>query len=231
MPTSLFRARLDSALVAFGGWPRRIAALLCLGLAGASLLGDARHRETSTTTVVVAAHDLASGVVLGTSDVRTLRWPSGTAPPAAIRDSATIVGRPIGAAMSTGEPITAARMLDVGIVSALLPGQVAMTLTLPDQGQSSILHAGAMIDLYRAPPTDGLSEAAAGSAGAAAPGSSPASAGSPIATDVRLLAVLPMSERASSDGVSIEVGVDQATASRLAGQLSGLFLATLRPPR
>jgi|GEM_PF-5211774 len=216
------RLRWSSRLAALAGWPRRVAAVLCLALA---LLSACHGHRAATpehrSTVVVALRELPPGTVLAAADLATSRWPDGLVPGSAVRELPSAVGRTVAAAMTRGEPLTAARLLDTGISAALTPGQVALTIGLASGNQAAILQAGALVDVY-----------AAGADGGYSSGSPlPSSAGHRLGTSLRVLAVLPASnDPPGGAGPSLVLAADRSTAARLADALGGQFLASLVPP-
>jgi len=215
------RGRYEATLAFLSGWPRRVLAIICLVLAGlAAVHRPPPTRADSTETVLVAARTLGAGSVLSLSDIRAQKWPRTIMPLSALRNTSEALGRAIGAPMARGEPLTAARMLDMAIASALAPTQVATTIRLPDEGQAAILQPGALIDLYGA-ATDGVI-----SDGRSLSGQMASQA---VAPGARVLAVVTSDHR-NSTGLTVVVAIDRAVASRLANSLSGPFVATLRPP-
>ncbi len=212
------RRRLTGALTVLAGWPRRAAALLCLALALFSVLtSHAPPSAAHLSPVIVSARSLRPGTVLSAADVAAAVWPDPAVPAAVVSHLSDAVGHVLGAAMTRGEPVTAARLLDTGISAALAPGQVALTVSLSSGDQAAILQAGAVIDLYVA-------------AAATIIDGSPVSSGSGrrLATNVRVLAVLP----AATDGgaSSLVIAADAPTVSRLADRPAGQFVASLVPP-
>ncbi|MEO7261330.1 MAG: SAF domain-containing protein [Jatrophihabitantaceae bacterium] len=217
------RLRLAGSLSALAGWPRRVAALLCLALAVLSALSSpATPSSAQRSAVLVTSKPLPPGTVLAATDLATVLWPQELVPSAAVRRLSDALGHTVGAAMSRGEPLTAARMLDTGISAALAPGQVALTISLAGGNQAAILQAGALIDLYAA------------GADAALIGGSPLPSGSErrLGASLRVLAVLPPSTDPTGDsgGPSLVIAADRATAARLADRPAGQFLASLVPP-
>jgi Flp pilus assembly protein CpaB len=224
MVSSRVRAPFLLGIVpSLAGWPRRLAALLCLTLAVLSALTSLHSRSSAQLEariqVVLTAHSLPAGTVLTHADLKLVQWPASWVPPDALASTGAALGHRIGAAMSAREPLTANRMLDGSITGSLKAGQVAVSITLPDLGQAAILSAGAVIDLW-----------AANDAGVIADGQrvSRGTPGRVIATAVRVLLVLLPSEHASSSGLTVVLAVDRSAASRLANQPSGTLLATLR---
>jgi Flp pilus assembly protein CpaB len=219
MVVSPFRLRWPGLLDAFAGWPRRVAASLCLALAVLSAVTSHGKSSVRQSPVVVSARPLLPGAVLTAADLRSVLWPTATVPAAAILRLSDAVGHTVGAAMTRGEPVTIARLLDTGMASALGPGQVALTVTLAGNNQAAILRSGAVIDLYtpagEAVLADGRPLAANGS-------------GHRLATNIRVLAVLPPSE--DGPGSSLVIAADRTTAARLADRPAGPLLASLVPP-
>ena len=169
----------------------------------------------------MAVRALRPGTVLAAADLGAVRWPDGLVPGSAVRDLSHAVGRTVAAAMTRGEPLTTARLLDTGISAALQPGQVAPTITLADGGQAAILQAGALVDVY-----------AAGAEATYVSGSPlPSGTSRRLGTGLRVLAVLPASnDPPGSAGPSLVLAADRSTAARLADVPSGQFLASLVPP-
>lgn len=205
------------------GWPRRVAAVLCLLLAAVSALGRpespvSQHRSP----IVVTAKQVGPGTVLAASDLVTVGWPDELLPSGAVTRAADALGHTVAAAMTRGEPVTAARLLDTGISAALHPGQVALTIGLASGEQAAILQAGALVDLY-----------AAGSDSALVAGSPPPSGtGRLLGSNLRVLAVLPTQAEpaAAASGPSLVIAADRSTAARFADHPAGQFLASLVPP-
>jgi pilus assembly protein CpaB len=220
------RFRTNSMLTALSGWPRRVAALICLILAAAAaLIGPEPGRADSierTASVLIAARGLTAGSVLAATDVRLSSWPISLVPAGTITNRKDAIGRTIGAAMARGEPMTVSRLLDTSIASALTAGQVAVTITLRDGGQGAILAPGARIDLYGASDSLLIADGK--------PLTSSASSGRQLATAARVLAVVAQPQ-SSGGGLTIVVATDRSAAARLANQPTDTLLATLRPSR
>jgi pilus assembly protein CpaB len=221
---ALIPPRFAGSLSFLAGWPRRIAALLCLALALLSAVtSHAPPAMGRTSAVVVTAKPLRPGTVLAATDLAAVLWPAAIVPAAAVLRLSDAVGHTVGAAMTRGEPLTAARLLDTGISAALAPGQVALTIGLAGGNQAAILQAGALVDLYAASPDTALVEGR------------PVPAGVPsrrLGTDVRVLSVLPAPGGGTLDstGASLVIAADRTTAARLADRPAGQFLASLVPP-
>ena len=218
------RARCTAALYALAGWPRWLAAGLCLIAAAVAALGSAtRSGPPPSSTIVVAARDLPAGHLLVPADLRMVRWPDSALPRDPMPSQAGAIGQRTAQQLFRGEPMSSAALLDPAVVSALAAGQVAASVTLAGRDQGALVHRGAVIDLY--PASDqGLV------------GGSPLPAtGHAIAEHVRVLAVLPDSAppadgTGQSAGLTVLIATDRQTAGRLAAHLATTFLATLVPP-
>ena len=219
MVVTPFRLSLSGPLGAFGGWPRRVAASLCLVLALWSALTSHTRPAGRQATVIVSARPLLPGTVLAAADLRPALWPVATVPAAAVIRLSDAIGHTVGAAMSPGEPITAARLLDTGITAALAPGQVAVTVSLAGGNQAAILRSGAVVDLYTTVAEAVLVE------GSPLPSTG---SGHRLATNIKVLAVLPPTD--NSGGSSLVIATDRATAARLSDRPATPLLASLVPP-
>jgi len=222
MVSSPIRARLEPIPTFLAGWPRRLAAVLCLALAALSAFGsDGRASSVDGVAVVVAARDLPAGTSPRLSDLRVARWPSALVPAGTIGEVAALANRSIAGPIARGEPVTQVRLLDTSLTASLRPGEVAATISLPGRAQAAILHPGTRIDVYMLPSASVLADGKPVSATAS---------GRLVASDVRVLAVLADPDKTGQDDLSIVITADRVTASHLANQPSGPFLATLRPP-
>lgn len=216
-------SRFAGHLSFLAGWPRRIAALFCLGLAVLSAISShAAPAVGHTSAVVVTARPLRPGTVLAASDLAAVLWPDAIVPAAAVLRFSDALGHTVASAMTRGEPLTTARLLDTSMSASLAPGQVAVTVGLTGSNQAAILHAGDSVDLYAASSEAALID------GRPLPGST----GRRVGTDVRVLAVLPAPSGATLDGsgASLVIAADRTTAARLADHPTGQFLASLVPP-
>jgi pilus assembly protein CpaB len=199
-----------------GGWPRRLAALTFLALAGVTALP--RHDQavaSDPAPVVITARDLPAGTVLRAADVRLSRWNSSQIPRRAVRSIAQAIGATIAAGMDRGEPITTARIRGPGITTGLTPGLVAVTVTITGPSTLALIRAGDRVDLLAATPAD---------ADAVRPARIVASA-------VRVLAVLtPRSSTADDQSAGLVVAASRAAALSIASVVDGSMTATLRMP-
>jgi pilus assembly protein CpaB len=215
--------RLAGRLTFLAGWPRRIAALLCLALALLSAVTSHAPSAGHTSPVVVTAKPMRPGAVLAATDLALAPWPDALMPTAAVVRLSDALGRTVGAAMTRGEPLTSARLLDTGISAALDPGQVALTIGLAGGNQAAILQAGAVVDLYAATGDTAVIQGQPPPAGVAS---------RRLGVNVRVLAVMPADADAATGGAgpSLVIAADRTTAARLADHPTGQFLASLVPP-
>lgn len=199
-----------------GGWPRRLAALVCLALAGVTALhGHDRAVAADPAPVVITARDLPAGTVLHAGDVRLSRWSPSQIPPRAVRSLDQAIGATIAAGMDRGEPITTARIRGPGITTGLTAGLVAVTVTITGPSTLALIRAGDRVDLLATTPAD---------TGAVRPARVVASA-------VRVLAVLtPRSATADDQSAGLVVAVSRAAALSIASVVDGSMTATLRMP-
>lgn len=199
-----------------GGWPRRVAALVCLALAGLTAL-NAHDRGTAPvpTAVVVAAHDLPAGTVLHAGSVRLSYWNPDQIPPRALRSVGQALGATIAAGMDQGEPVTTARIRGPGVTTGLPAGLVAVTVTITGPNTLALIRAGDRVDLLATTPADtGASKSAR-----------------VVASDVRVLAVLTsLSATTDDQSAGLVVAVSRSTALAIASVADGSMTATVRVP-
>jgi Flp pilus assembly protein CpaB len=97
--------------------------------------------------IVVVAHDLMPGHVLTPSDLVVADWPAELSPGGVVVDPGTLVGKALGAGMSRGEAVTAARIRGPGLLSGARPGLVAAHVRLTDPAMSAVAAPGDHVDL------------------------------------------------------------------------------------
>lgn len=168
--------------------------------------------------VVVVAQDLMAGHVLTRGDLYVADWPTDLSPGEAVDDPGQLVGRALGAGMSRGEPVTAARIRGPGLLAGVRAGQVATHIRLSDPAMAVMATPGDHVDVI-------------------------SSSGKLVAVDVTVLAVdaQPASDSAWSTSAApgqpggVIVAVARDAAVRLAtvdpSSLSDVaFNLVLRPP-
>jgi pilus assembly protein CpaB len=216
LPASTQRAALRWAY-RLGRWPRRLAALICLVLAGLSAITS--HRPVpvpASADVIVAARDIGVGTTLHSSDIRAVRWPLAILPPAALRSGRGAIGSVTSAPMNAGEPITPARLRGNGITTGLSPALVAATVLVANSAAANLIHAGDTVDVLAGMPVDSDSTLPL--------------AARVVASDVRVLAVLDDGEDGGERSPSIVVAVNRPTALALAALGDAAVTVALRAP-
>jgi pilus assembly protein CpaB len=97
--------------------------------------------------IVVVAQDLVAGHVLTRGDLAVTDWPLDLSPQSAVADPVTLVGRALGAGMSRGEPVTAARVRGPGLLAGVRTGLVAAHVRLADPAMAAMANPGDHVDL------------------------------------------------------------------------------------
>lgn len=127
---------------------RRSLAALCAGAAVLGLVGVARSPERGRlVAVVVAARPLAVGEVATPDAVRTVLYPADLVPDDAAHQPAQVLGRPVTAALSAGEPVTTRRVRPDSVLAGQPMDLVAFHVTIPDARAVSMVRPGDRIDL------------------------------------------------------------------------------------
>lgn len=160
--------------------------------------------------IVVAAQDLMPGHVLTRGDLGVADWPEELTPGGSVADPAALVGRALGAGMSRGEAVTAARIRGPGLLAGSRSGLVAAHVRLADPAMATMTEPGDHVDLI-------------------------SSGGQVVAADVVVLAVdagsvgsggwSPTAGSGQPDGVVVAVASDDAVRLATADP-SGLSDAT-----
>ena len=154
---------------------RRLLAALLTAVAVASGIHAAAAPPPARVGVVVAAHDLAAGTVIGADDLTEARFAPGTTPSGLEPSPA---GRILAAPLRAGEPVTDVRLVG-RTLAASYPGLTAVPVRLPDAGMAGLLRVGDRIDLVAADPQgSGASVVAAGVPVLALPADAPQDVGS-----------------------------------------------------
>lgn len=145
--------------------------------------------------VVVAAHDLAGGTVIGADDVQTVQMPPEVVPAGALSAEGAALGAGVAAPMREGEPLTDRRVIGATLVAGYPPGTVASPVRIADADVVALLRPGDRIDLYA--PTGDRGPAAR------------------LVTDAVVM-MLPRAGEASRDGALVVLAVSQAEAAEIA---------------
>jgi pilus assembly protein CpaB len=113
-----------------------IAGYAALQLASSRPQQQAPAGPTSTFQVVVAAHDLPVGSILGEEDLRTINWPDEVVPEGYARQIPDVIGRGVIQPMRTNEPVLMSKLFDRGAgggLPILIPeGMRAVALRVDD---------------------------------------------------------------------------------------------------
>lgn len=177
---------------------RRPLAALCAGLAVLLGLGALRA-EPPGRTVVVAAHDIASGAALTAADLRRVRLPLDAVPDHSSTRASDVVGRTAAGPMRAGEVLTDRRVVGADRMSGYPAGTVLATVRLADADALSSLRVGDAVDVVAIDPE----------------GTDPKGAGAEVvARDVEIV-TLPQADD-EAGGVPVGVATDEDTALRLA---------------
>lgn len=147
---SLRRSRLPLLLARHR---RGVVALLLSVAAGAAVLALAPPAPP-TVSVLVAAHDLAAGVMLAPADVRVSALSEHMVPSGALVAPGDTVGRVLAAPVRAGEPLTDVRLVGPALLRSLPDGQVGAPLQLADADVAALLRPGDLVDVVAAPPHD-----------------------------------------------------------------------------
>jgi pilus assembly protein CpaB len=97
--------------------------------------------------IVVVAQDLMPGHVLTRGDLAVADWPTDLSPGGTIADPAALVGKVLGAGMSRGEAVTAARVRGPGLLAGARAGLVAAHVRLADPAMAAMTAPGDHVDL------------------------------------------------------------------------------------
>jgi len=192
---------------------RRFAAAFLLAAAVVSGLVAAAPSHPHLATLVVAAHDLAAGRILGPSDVALAQVPAAARPDGAASDPAALVGRSVASAVRRGEPITDVRLVGPGLLVGAR-GVVAAPVRLADAATAALVRPGDLVDVLAA-----SGSAAPDGSGYASTGSGPSAPTARLVADAaRVLAVPPLSDgQLAADGALVVLAVSPTTATVLAG--------------
>ncbi|MEO6471381.1 MAG: SAF domain-containing protein [Aeromicrobium sp.] len=135
---------------------RRILAAAFAGLAMLFALGALRP-STSGVSVVVARHDLKSGAVIASGDLRTAFIPAGVKPSHSWASPDTLIGRRAAGPLRKGEVLTDFRLLEPGLLRGYAEGLVLSTIRVADPTQLTSLRVGDRVNIVSSDP-DGEAE-------------------------------------------------------------------------
>ncbi|MFT3874115.1 MAG: SAF domain-containing protein [Nocardioides sp.] len=162
---------------------RRLLATMLVAVATLGVLRTVAPPPPQTRLVSVAAHDLAAGTVLSSSDLRTVDLPAGLLVGHLVGDP---VGRTLASPLRQGEPVTDVRVTGVGLATGY-PGQVVLPVRFPDAAAVALLRPGMQIDVL----AGGADQLVASNATVVTLPPEPAAAGQPTAGRLVVLAAAP----------------------------------------
>jgi Flp pilus assembly protein CpaB len=209
---------------------RRPLAALFAGLSVLLALAALRPAPTAsvasgrTRSVLVAAHDLTAGQVLGDGDVRTASYPVALVPDGAVSAGDSPTGRRLVLPVRAGEPLTDVRFLADGLLERLSgPDSVAAPVRIADSGEVALVRPGNRVDVLAAQASDASSSQPGSGAGSRARAIT-------IAAGAVVLSVPTAAAATITDGGLVVLAVPAQTARALAGAASADRLSlVLRP--
>ena len=135
-------------------WRRRVlrggVAAACAAPAVVGVVSIARQPGEPVVPVVVASRPLAVGEVVTAASVRLVAWPRRLVPPGAAQDLAEVVGRPLASPVGLGETVNQSRFNAHSLLAGRPAGEVAVHVTVADDGAVSMVTSGDRIDLLGA---------------------------------------------------------------------------------
>ncbi len=130
---------------------RRLLAAVCVGAAVLAGLQAAAPPPPDTVAVWTAAHDLPSGALLQAGDLTRVDYPPQAVPTGVVSDPRPVLGRPLAAPLSRGEPLTGLRLLGRGLLRGY-PGRAAVPLRVTDAATVELLRVGDRVSFVVADP-------------------------------------------------------------------------------
>lgn len=129
---------------------RRCLAAACAVAAVVGTVSAVRAPGEPLVPVVVAARPLAVGEVVTAASVRLVSWPRRLVPQGAAQDLAAVVGRPLASPVGPGESVTLSRFNAHSLLAGRPSGEVAVHVSVADDGAVSMVTSGDRIDLLAA---------------------------------------------------------------------------------
>ena len=189
-------------------WHRRKLAVVAAMAAVLTAVAAAAPTGPSTSPVVRATSDLASGSIVRAGDITVSAVAEDALPHGALADPADVLGRRVSGPVADGQILAARHLLSTPSRSET--GQVIAPLRLADQEVAALLQPGALIDVVAADTEGGGAEV--------------------IASGVKVLTVPPppSDEGArTADGALVLIDVDTKTAALLVGAAASTKLSVL----
>jgi Flp pilus assembly protein CpaB len=138
------------------GWHRRLLAAALAALAVTLAISAARPEPAPTVAVLVAAHDIAAGVVVVADDVRAVQRPADTLPVGALTAPASAVDRTVAVPVRSGEVLTDVRFTGGDLLAGFGPDVVAAPVRVLDGGIVELLRPGDRIDVLATAVSNGV---------------------------------------------------------------------------
>jgi pilus assembly protein CpaB len=145
--------RQKKLLIFVGAW---VSALILTWVLYAKTVAP---QEEKTTPVVVAARDMAAGMLLRPSDLKAVKYPEHTVPKGAILDANNAVSRVLLTAVNMNEPVLQSKLSGQttveGISSTIEPGYRAVSVQISDvSGVAGLILPNSHVDvLFTRPGT------------------------------------------------------------------------------
>lgn len=99
--------------------------------------------------VYVAAHDLAAGETIDTSDVKRMPWLVDLLPADCIPSDEDIAGSVVGSTILANEPVSRQRLGSTGTDVSVPPGLCAVSIPMQDvQAVGGAVRSGSLVNLY-----------------------------------------------------------------------------------
>jgi Flp pilus assembly protein CpaB len=130
---------------------RRPLAASLLALALVLAASALRPEGVPQRRVVVAAHDLAAGAIVVSSDLDVASLPTSSTPAGVTNNQELVIGRQLAGAVRRGEPLTDVRFVDSGALADVAgSGRVAVPVRLSDGEVATLLTPGGVVDVIAA---------------------------------------------------------------------------------
>jgi pilus assembly protein CpaB len=129
---------------------RRLLGAVLLAWAAVLALAEVSPPPPPTRPVVVAAHDLPTGLALTVEDVQVMDVPEAVALPLALAEPQDVSGQVLAGPVLAGEPLTPARFQGPALLSGQPRGVQALPVRVADAGAAEVLRPGDRIDVLAA---------------------------------------------------------------------------------
>lgn len=129
---------------------RRMLSALLAAVAVLVVVQTLAPQTPAQQAVVVATHDLTSGVTLGAADVTVEHMPPVAVPSGAASSVAEVAGRTVAGPMRAGEAVTDRRLLGRALLAGYPPRLVVAAVRIHDADVVGLLQVGDRISIYAA---------------------------------------------------------------------------------